>query len=162
MRRSRNFEAVAERTVDDVSSPMFRKPLDVGKVVHQAGGGQDPTSDDRVPPDKVETEAVLAGASHRGHPAGEDLAAVAAHLLTAGLGDHRRSHTLTAEIAVHVGGRRSRGSPASTTITDQRWRPSCNAAARPAADPPTMATSQCRSTVRGAKISHGFVRYSQS
>ena len=43
-----------------------------------------------------------------------------------------------------------RGSPASTTITDRRWRPSWSAAASPAADPPTTATSQCRSTVRGA------------
>ena len=43
-----------------------------------------------------------------------------------------------------------RGSPASTTITDRRWRPSCRAAASPATDPPTMATSQCRSTLRGA------------
>ena len=43
-----------------------------------------------------------------------------------------------------------RGSPASTTITDRRWRPSWSAAASPAADPPMTATSQCRSTVRGA------------
>src|SRR5829696_8583234 len=43
-----------------------------------------------------------------------------------------------------------RGSPASMTITDRRWRPSWSAAASPAAEPPTTATSQCRSTVRGA------------
>src|SRR5215210_4531977 len=43
-----------------------------------------------------------------------------------------------------------RGSPASTTITDRRCRPSWSAAASPAAEPPTTATSQCRSTVREA------------
>src|SRR5256714_11100215 len=43
-----------------------------------------------------------------------------------------------------------RGSPASTTMTDRRWRPSCRAAASPAAEPPMTATSQCRSTVREA------------
>ena len=43
-----------------------------------------------------------------------------------------------------------RGSPASTTITDRRWRPSWSAAASPAADPPMTATSQCRSTIRAA------------
>ena len=48
-----------------------------------------------------------------------------------------------------------RGSPASTTITERRWRPSWRAAASPAADPPTTATSQCRSTVRGAWSAHG-------
>ena len=29
-----------------------------------------------------------------------------------------------------------RGSPASTTMTERRWRASCRAAARPAAEPP--------------------------
>src|SRR5918998_1992138 len=43
-----------------------------------------------------------------------------------------------------------RGSPASTTITDRRCRPSWSAAASPAAEPPTTATSQWRSTVRMA------------
>src|SRR5215203_1315462 len=38
-----------------------------------------------------------------------------------------------------------RGSPASTTMTDRRWRTSCSAAASPAAEPPMTATSQCRS-----------------
>src|SRR5215510_8196476 len=42
-----------------------------------------------------------------------------------------------------------RGSPASTTITDRRWRPSWSAAASPANEPPMTATSQCRTTVRG-------------
>jgi hypothetical protein len=38
-----------------------------------------------------------------------------------------------------------RRSPASMTATDRRWRPSCSAAASPAADPPTTATSYVRS-----------------
>ena len=38
-----------------------------------------------------------------------------------------------------------RGSPASTTMTDRRWRASWSAAASPAAEPPMTATSQCRS-----------------
>src|SRR5690554_3375999 len=41
-----------------------------------------------------------------------------------------------------------RGSPASTTATERRWRPSWSAAARPAADPPITATSTWRRTER--------------
>ena len=44
-----------------------------------------------------------------------------------------------------------RGSPASMTMTERRWRPSWSAAASPAAEPPMTATSQCRSTVRGVR-----------
>ena len=48
-----------------------------------------------------------------------------------------------------------RGSPASMTMTDRRCRPSCRAAARPAAEPPMTATSQWRSTVWGVCVAHG-------
>ena len=47
-----------------------------------------------------------------------------------------------------------RGSPASTTMTERRWRPSWSAAASPAADPPMTATSQWRSTVRWCVFAH--------
>src|SRR5687767_13567483 len=43
-----------------------------------------------------------------------------------------------------------RGSPASTTITERRWRPSWRAVPSPAAEPPITATSQCRSMLRDA------------
>src|SRR5690606_8437478 len=42
-----------------------------------------------------------------------------------------------------------RGSPASTTITPRRWRASWRAPARPAAEPPTTATSVWRRTAGG-------------
>lgn len=41
-----------------------------------------------------------------------------------------------------------RGSPASMTMTERHCRPSCKAAARPAAEPPMTATSQWRSMRR--------------
>ncbi len=59
-----HLEAMAERTVDDVVAPVLREAVDVGKLVHQAGGGQDPAGDDGVTADELDPEAVVIRAGH--------------------------------------------------------------------------------------------------
>ena len=52
---------------------------------------------------ELDTEAVVVRASHPVHSAGEDLSAVAAHLLTTNTGQLRWRLPFVAEVAVHVG-----------------------------------------------------------
>ena len=96
--------AVAERTVDDVAAPVLGEAVDVRELVHQTGGGKHPTSDDGVAADELDAEAVVVGAGHPVDAAGEDLAAVAADLLTTDGGQLRRRKPFVTEVAVHVGG----------------------------------------------------------
>ena len=142
--------AVAERAVDDVAAPVLGEAVDVGELVDETGGGEHPSGDQRMATGELDAEAVVVGAGDVDGAAGEDLTSVAADLLTTDGGQLRRRKPLVTEVAVHVGGGGVARLAASTTITDRRWRPSWRAAASPAADPPMTATSQCRSTVRGA------------
>jgi DNA-binding XRE family transcriptional regulator/quercetin dioxygenase-like cupin family protein len=99
-----DLEAVAERTVDDVTPPMFGEAIDVRELVHQAGGGQNPTSDDGMTAEELDTEPVVIRAGHTIRASSEDLTAVAADLLTTS-GDQLRWRTsFTTEVAVHVCG----------------------------------------------------------
>ena len=62
--------AVAERTVDDVAAPVLRETVDVRQLVHQTGGGKNPTSDDGVTADELDAETVvLRRATRRTRPA---------------------------------------------------------------------------------------------
>jgi hypothetical protein len=98
------LEAVAERAVDDVTPPALGEPVDVGELVGQAGRGEHPPGDDGVAADELDPEAPVLRAGHAAHAPVEDLAAVAADLLTAGGGQLGRRGPLATEVAVHVGG----------------------------------------------------------
>ena len=100
-----DLEAVTERTVDHVAAPVLGEPVDVGELVDHAGGRKDSTGDDGVTADELDTESLVAGAGDPTHPAGEDLTAVAAHLLATQGGELRGRPPFVAEVAVHVCGR---------------------------------------------------------
>jgi hypothetical protein len=97
---------VAERAVDDVTTPVLREALDLGELVDETGGREHAAGDDRVPADEVDPELVVVGARHARRASGQDLPAVAAHLLTPDGGQLRRRAPFTAEEAVHVCSRR--------------------------------------------------------
>jgi transcriptional regulator with XRE-family HTH domain len=99
-----DLEAVAERTVDDVAPPVFRKAVDVRELVHHTDGSKNPTSDDGVTADEFEPEAVVIRPGHTTHATGEDLTAVAADLLATSGGQLRWRKPFTTEVAVHVCG----------------------------------------------------------
>ena len=89
-----HLETVAERTVDDVTTPLFGEPVDIRELVDQAGRRQHPTGDERVAAHELDAEAVVVSASDAGRAAGEDLAAVAPNLLAADGGEIRREGDL--------------------------------------------------------------------
>ena len=82
MRRSRISKPWQNGQWMTSRAPVLRQAVDLGKLVHQAGGGQNPTSHDGVTTDEFDTEAVVIRAGHPTDATGEDLAAVAADLLT--------------------------------------------------------------------------------
>jgi hypothetical protein len=95
--------AVAERAVDHVTTPVFDQPVDVGELVDETGGGEDPSRNDRVPSGQFDPEPFIAGAADVDSSPVEHFDAVAADLLA---GDHRElrgGDAVVAEIAVHVG-----------------------------------------------------------
>jgi hypothetical protein len=95
--------AVAERAVDHVTTPVLDQAVDVGEFVDEARGGQDPSSDDRVPSGQFDTEPVIAGAADVDSAPVEDFDAVAANLLAGEHGELSGIDAFVAEIAVHVG-----------------------------------------------------------
>ncbi len=100
-----DFESVAERTMDDVATPVLGDAVDVGQLVDQAGGSEHPAGDHRVPADELDAEMSVAGAAHVDRASGKHLDAIAADLRSADRGQVRRWDSLMAEIAVHVCGR---------------------------------------------------------
>jgi transcriptional regulator with XRE-family HTH domain len=100
-----NLVTVAERAVDHVAAPVFGQPVDVGKRVHQTGGGEHSASYHAVAPGELNTELVVIGAGHVDRAAGEDLAAMTTDLVATYGEQLRRRSSLVAEVAVHVGGR---------------------------------------------------------
>ena len=59
-----DLEAVAERAVDDVAAPVLGEAVDVGELVDQTGGGQNPPGDDGVTADELDAEVAVVGAGH--------------------------------------------------------------------------------------------------
>jgi hypothetical protein len=102
--------AVAEGAVDDSPAPLLGQALDLGELVGDAGGGDDPTGHQRVAAAQVEPERAVLEAAGTEHPAGQHLAAVGADLLAADGHQLGRRGALAPEVAVHVlGGRVARG-----------------------------------------------------
>ena len=100
-----DFEAVAERAMDDIAAPVFGETLDVGKVVDEARGGEHPSGDHRMTADELDAEAAVVEPSDVDGTAGEHLDTVAANLLAPDRCQLCRWEALVAEVAVHVGGR---------------------------------------------------------
>ena len=95
---------MAERAVDDVAAPPFGKAVDVRELVHQTARGEHPPSDDGVAADELDAETVVVAANHSSDASAEDLAAVAADLLTTDGDQLRWRQALATEVAVHVCG----------------------------------------------------------
>jgi hypothetical protein len=94
--------AVAERAVDHVTTPVLDQSVDVGELVDETGGGEDPSRNDRVPSGQFDPEPVAGGAADVDSLPIEHFDAVAADLLA---GDHRElrgGDAVVAEIAVHA------------------------------------------------------------
>ena len=102
--------AVAEGAVDDSPAPLLCQVLDLGELVGDAGGGDDPTGHQRVAAAQVEPERAVLEPAGTEHPAGQHLAAVGTDLLAADGHQLGRRGALAPEVAVHVlGGRVARG-----------------------------------------------------
>jgi hypothetical protein len=108
------LEAVAERAVDNVATPVLRQAVDVRELVHETRRSKHPASDDRVALDELDAEAIVIGAVHMSHAPGEDLTAVAADLLTAQGDQLGGGKPFMTEVTVHVCG----GSVAGLTGVD--------------------------------------------
>jgi hypothetical protein len=100
-----DLEAVAERTMNYVASPMLSQAVDVRELVNQTGGGENPTSDYGVTAGEFDAEEVVVGSGDTIYQRGQDLSAVAADLLLTSGRQVRWRLTFTTEEAVHVCGR---------------------------------------------------------
>ncbi len=100
-----DLEAVAERAVDDVAPPAFRKAFNVRELVHQTGGDKNATSDDGVAIDEFDAEVLVVRVGHTTDATGEDLSAVAADFLTTDGDQLRGRQSFTTEVAVRAFGR---------------------------------------------------------
>ena len=99
-----HLETVTERAVDHVATPVLGHAGDVGQHVDQARGREHTSSDDGMPAGELDTEPVVVGTADVDGTPGDDLTAVAAHLLAGERQEVRRRQALVSEVAVHVGG----------------------------------------------------------
>jgi hypothetical protein len=84
---------------------MLGEAVDVGQVVDQAAGGENPSRDDRVAADELDAEGAVLASGHARRAAVENLYAVAADLLAADSDQLGRRRPLMAQVAMHVRGR---------------------------------------------------------
>jgi len=98
---------------------VLRKAVNVRELIHQAGGGKNPASNDGVTAGDFDAEAIGISTAHTAHATGEDLAAVAADLFTTSGGQLRWGEPFTSEITVHMCG----GAVARMARVDDDHRP---------------------------------------
>ena len=123
-----HLPAVAVRAVQDVAAPTARAARDVGQLVGQPRGDQQPAGAHR-PPSARSTRKPSSRRSARHDLAGDDLAAVAGHLLATDGQQLARRGALAPEVVVHVPGRGVAGLPG---VDDQHRPPRPGQGQRPA------------------------------
>jgi hypothetical protein len=97
--------AVTERAVDDVAPPVLSQTLNVRELVNQAGGGNNPASNDGVATGELHAEVAVVSPAHATREAGDDLAAVAADFFTSDRDQLRRGQPFAGQVAMQMPGR---------------------------------------------------------
>ena len=95
---------VAVGAVEEVAAPALADAREVGELVAEPGGDQDPPGGQCLPVGQGELEAAVVTGPDVGDGAADQLAAVAGHLVAAGREQLRGWHAVAGQEPLHVRG----------------------------------------------------------
>lgn len=97
-----DFIAVAERAVEDITTPMVRQSFDVGQLVDKTGRDEHTPRDQGVPSYELDPKPPALVSGNVDDPTVDDLAAVHADLGASDVDEFRRRQALAPQVAVHM------------------------------------------------------------